>query len=166
MADIEQIFWSGKFIDLMANDRRLVAQLVKDGGAIVGSINQIITRLCRTQKLVLLREHATDRVVGVAALKKPSQEYRTGKFKIARVPITGFEVAPELGYIVVAKDMRGKQLSGGLVDAIAKDLREPVFATTDSNTMRNNLGRSGFTQVGQEWQGEKAMLALWTFTPR
>ncbi|WOJ88342.1 hypothetical protein RZS28_10875 [Methylocapsa polymorpha] len=166
MADIELYSWSGGFADLISEDRRSVAQLVKDGGAIVGSIEQVTNRLDRTQMLALLHDQATDRIVGVAVLKTPGQGYRADKFAIAGVPITGFEAAPELGYVVVAEDMRGRQLSGCLVDAIVKGLRVPVFATTDSSTMKNNLTGSGFTRVGQEWQGQKATLSLWTFTPR
>jgi predicted GNAT family N-acyltransferase len=154
MVNAELCFWSCGFTDLVADDRRSVAELVMDGGAIVGSIEQVSTRLNRTQTLVLLREQATDRVVGVAALKKPGQRYRANKFATAGVQITGFEATPELGYVVVAEDMRGKQLLGGLVDTIATSLREPVFATTDSDTMRNSLTRSGFIRVGREWQGQ------------
>jgi predicted GNAT family N-acyltransferase len=158
-------YWSGGFTDLLAKDQRSVAELVMDGGAIVGDIKKVSTRLNRTQTLVLLREQATDRIVGVAALKMPDQGYRTKKFATAGVPIIGFEAAPELGYVVVAKEMRGRQLSGDLVKKIAKGLSMPAFATTDSDTMKKNLTRSGFIRVGREWQGEKAMLSLWTFTP-
>jgi hypothetical protein len=41
----------------------------------------------------------------------------------------------------------------------------PTFATTDNNVMHNNLGRSGFTRVGGEWQGKKDMLSLWIIAP-
>jgi len=88
------------------------------------------------------------------------------KFALAGVPIAGFERAPELGYVVVAKDMRGRRLSGDLVDMISKEIREPSFATTDSSTMKKNLQRSGFIRAGQEWQGQKGALSLWTFSPR
>lgn len=36
------------------------------------------------------------------------------------------------------------------------------FATTTANTMRNNLQRSGFTRVGQDWKG---MPSLGTIIP-
>jgi hypothetical protein len=78
----------------------------------------------------------------VASLKSPDPGYRLKKFDDAGVAMTACEGAPELGYVVVAKDMRGKLLSGRLVDLIAKNSREPTFATTDSDTMKNNLLRS------------------------
>lgn len=101
----------------------------------------------------------------MAAWKQPAANYRRGNFTAAGAPIAGFEAALELGYVVVTPDMRGKQLSGGLVDTIVAQITEPTFATTDSPIMRSNLKRSGFTQVGNEWQGKKGMLSLWTITP-
>lgn len=165
MTDIELYSWLGEFAELKADDQRSIAQIVKDGGAIVGNIKQVINRLSRTQMLLLFRDQANDRIVGVVALKTPSQKYRANKFAAAGVPITGFKMALELGYVVVAEDMRGRRLSGDLVNAIKRCITEPVFATTDSNTMKNNLTRSGFTMAGKEWQGQKAMLSLWILTP-
>ena len=91
-------------------------------------------------------------------MKTPNQGYREEKFAAAGFPIIGYETAPELGYVVVAEEMKGRRLSGSLVDAIIKEIGEPAFATTDDNTMRNNLQRSGFTRAGREWRGRKGML--------
>lgn len=164
MAD-ETYPWSGKFTDLAAADQLTVAQLVVRGKAVIGTVDDLLTRLKRTRSVALLRQTAGDRIVAVAAWKQPAATYRRGNFTAAGAPIAGFEAAPELGYVVIAPDMRGKQLSGGLVDAIVAQITEPTFATTDSPTMRNNLERSGFTRVGDEWQGKKGMLSLWTITP-
>lgn len=166
MNENETYLWSGVFVDLSLDEQRSVARLVKDGGAIEGTVEDIFRRLKRTRKLALLRINATDRIVGVAALKTPMQTYREGTFAAAGFPIIGYEAALELGYVVIAEKMKGRRLSGSLVDAIVKEIREPTFATTDDNTMRNNLQRSGFTQVGQEWRGIKDTLSLWTIHPR
>lgn len=166
MLDNETYPWSGTFSDLGSDDQHSVTRLVHEGGAIEGTTVQISARLGRTRMIALLRLKATDRIVGVAALKVPTNGYRTDKFALAGVPIAGFERAPELGYVVVAKDIRGRRLSGDLVDMISKEIREPSFATTDSNTMKKNLQRSGFIRAGQEWQGQKGALSLWTFSPR
>jgi predicted GNAT family N-acyltransferase len=164
MAD-ETYPWSGNFNDLAAADQLAVAKLVVRGKAVVGTVDDLLGRLTRTRCVALLRETSSDRIVAVAAWKQPSKTYRRGNFTAAAVPIAGFENAPELGYVVIAPDMRGKQLSGGLVEAIVAQITEPTFATTDSPTMRNNLERSGFTRAGNEWQGKKGMLSLWTITP-
>lgn len=158
--------WSGAFGDLSPDDQLLVAQLVKEGGAIQGTVEEITQRLMRTRNLTLLRVKANNRIVGVAALKTPTRKYRADKFAAAGVPISSYEAALELGYVVVADDMRGGKLSGRLCDAIAKEICGPAFATTDSNTMKSNLRRSGFTRAGQEWQGRKGALSLWVITPR
>lgn len=165
MVDNETYLWSGIFGDLSLDDQRSVARLVEEGGAIEGTAEDIMLRLKRTRRLALLRVKATDRIVGSAALKTPNRAYRRDKFAAAGVPIIGYEDAPELGYVVIADDKKGKRLSGCLVDAIAQEIREPAFATTDDNTMRHNLERSGFTRVGQQWQGKKGALSLWTITP-
>ena len=157
--------WSGNFNDLASDDQRAVAELVVRGKAVVGTVDDLLARLRRTQSIALLREGGTNRIVAAAAWKQPAANYRRDNFTKAGAPIAGFETAPELGYVVISPDMRGKQLSGGLVTAIVEQITAPTFATTDNNTMRNNLERSGFTRVGDEWQGKKGLLSLWTITP-
>lgn len=157
--------WSGSFNDLTPDDQQAVAQLVVRGKAVSGTVDDLLARLKRTRCVAMLRNVGTDRIVAAAAWKHPVATYRHKNFAKAGVPITGFEAAPELGYVVIAPDMQGKQFSGGLVTTITEKITEPTFATTDSNTMRNNLERSGFIRVGGEWQGKKGMLSLWTFTP-
>lgn len=157
--------WSGNFNDLVPDDQRAVAQLVVAGGAVVGTVDDLLARLKRSRRVALLREKRTNRIVAAAAWKRPVAAYRRDNFIKADASIEGFETASELGYVVISPDMQGKQLSGGLVTAIVEQITEPTFATTDSNTMRRNLQRSGFTRVGSEWQGKKGMLSLWTIKP-
>lgn len=136
-----------------------------NGKAVSGTVDDLLARLQRTRRVALLREAGTDRIVAVAAWKRPGTAYRQSKFNAAAAPIAGFETAPEFGYVVRAADMQGKQLSGHLVDAIVEHITEPTFATTGSNTMRNHLERVGFKRVGGDWKGKYGMLSLWTFTP-
>ena len=164
MAD-ETFFWSGAFNDLDPADQLVVSQLVVNGRGVGGTVDDLLKRLKRTRCVALLRETATNRIVAAAAWKRPAASYRRNKFNAAGAPIFGFEAAPELGYVVIAPDMQGKRLSGELVDAIVQQITEPTFATTDSNTMRNNLKRAGFTRVGKDWLGDKGILSLWTITP-
>lgn len=164
MSKNETYLWLGRFDALKLDDQLSVAELVEAGGAIKGTVQIIGARLRRTRMLALSRAIDTDRIVGVAALKEPSEAYREGNFAAAGVPIIGYEAAPELGYVVIAEEMKGRRLSGCLVEAIVDEIHEPAFATTDSNTMRNNLQRSGFTRVGQEWPGLKGNLSLWTIS--
>ncbi len=158
--------WSGDFNDLNLDDQRAVAQLVVRGKAVDGTVDDLFARLKRTRCVALIREKDGDRIVAAAAWKRPATAYRRSKFKAASAPIAGFEAAPELGYVVRAADMQGRQLSGGLVDAIVQHITEPTFATTSSNTIRNHLERVGFKRVGRDFPGNNGMLSLWTITPR
>jgi predicted GNAT family N-acyltransferase len=157
--------WSGKFNDLNPNDQRAVAELVVLGRAVVGTVVDVLARLKRTHSITVLRESVTNRIVAVAALKQPVSNYRRDNFTKAGVPFAGFETSRELGYVVISPDMRGKRLSGDLVKAIVEQIASPTFATTDNKIMQNNLARSGFTRVGDEWQGKKGLLSLWIITP-
>lgn len=157
--------WSGDFNDLVPDDQRSVAELVVRGMAVIGTIDDLLGRLKRTRSVALFRDAGTDRIVAAAAWKQPAARYRRYTFTKAGASLAGFETAPELGYVVIARDMQGKHLSGGLVGAIVEQITEPTFATTDNNTMRNNLERSGFIRVGHDWQGKKGVLSLWTITP-
>ena len=157
--------WTGSFNDVTEEDQLAVARLVVNGKAVLGSVENLLVRLKRTRCVALLRKSGSNRIIGAAALKQPGTTYRREVFVKSGAAIAGYEAAPELGYVVIAADMQGKQLSGGLVSVIAGRITEPTFATTDSNTMRNNLERSSFTRVGGEWRGDKGMLSLWTTTP-
>jgi len=157
--------WVGRFSELASDDARAVAELVAAGGAIIGTAEEIAGRLKRARCIAILREDSTGRIVGIAALKRPQQAYRLNKFADAGVPIKGYEEALELGYVVVAEDMRGRRLSRRLVELVADEIGEPVFATTGSGTMKNNLERSGFAQVGREWRGNSGALSLWIYSP-
>lgn len=58
MPDDAALPWSGEFSQLDADDRRAVAELVKAGGAIIGTVAEIAFRLDRTRRLALLRRAA------------------------------------------------------------------------------------------------------------
>lgn len=162
MADDQSVSWTGRFTDLGREDQRAVAALVKEGGAIPDSIEQILPRLARSHRVELLREPGTNRIVGAGVLKDPSTNYRCNKFAEAGVTLDGYEDAPELGYIVVAKDRERQGLGERLVRAVADPLTKGCFATTDDPTMFKKLARAGFSRRGQEWQGARGKLSLWT----
>lgn len=103
------------------------------------------------------------KAVGAAALKTPLGSYRTKIFRSAGVPLTGYETAPEVGYVVVAKEMRGRGLATNLVDAIVSQIQIPTFATTDDDAMKHILATAGFKNVGLEWKGNRGKLTLWTY---
>lgn len=162
MADDQPYSWTGRFAELDRNDQRAVAKLVKEGGAIPDTIEQILPRLGRSHRVELLRERGTDRIVGAGVLKDPSANYRQNKFAEAGVAIEGYADAPELGYVVVESDREGQGLGERLVRAVADPLTQSCFATTDNPRMHGKLHRAGFSRQGREWQGARGKLSLWT----
>src|SRR3546814_3671498 len=95
---------------------------------------QIAERLGRARLIALLRSQGTDRIIGVASLKELARGYRVGRFADAGVPIAGFETAPELGYVVVAEDLRRKGHTERLVGPMPNEVAEAVYATTDNRS--------------------------------
>ena len=161
MAINQESPWIGKAGDLTPADLLSIARLVFDGRAVRGTVEQISARLENAHQLALFRDEGSGRIVAVAALKRPDPGYRRDTFDHAVVPIAGHEEAPELGYVVVAEDKRGRHLSSKLMDLILNDVDGPVFSTTDDETMKKNLRRAGFKQVGQAWKGNRGVLSLW-----
>lgn len=95
-----------------------------------------------------------DRLVAVAALKKPTNGYRVGVFQKAGVapPESG---ALELGWVFVLPDCRGRGLAGRVVaDTLVASEGAGVFATTrsDNHTMRKVLEGQNFVGIGQAYQ--------------
>jgi hypothetical protein len=68
---------------------------------------------------------------------------------------------PELGYVAIDSDHRGKNLSHRIVAGLIAKHTGPLFATTSSDRMKATLTKVGFVLKGHEWQGGKAPLSLW-----
>ena len=98
-------------------------------------------------------------IVGVGAIKRERREYA------ARVADkSGVEFPPEtleLGYVAVAPEHRGHHLSDCLIQALLKQHKARLFATTYSDYMKDSLIRADFRTGGKEWKGRKFMLSLW-----
>lgn len=154
--------WVGSFDRLSLSEQKTFSALVKEGGAIQGTPEQILSRLKRTTRVALLRSNESLEIAGVAALKSPTAHYRESKFVAAGVPLSGFEKAGELGYVVVDKGWRGQGLARQLVAALVSKLTVATFATTDSVAMQHILADAGFVRVGREWEGQRGILTLWT----
>jgi predicted GNAT family N-acyltransferase len=75
-------------------------------------------------------------------------------FERAAVPDRGREVELELGYVVVAEDFRGRNLSCDLVrHALTGYELTPLFATsrTDRMSMHRTLKRFNFDPIGHPY---------------
>ncbi len=63
--------------------------------------------------------------------------------------------------MAVDKDNRGPHLSSKIVDELLLKSDGQMFATTDSDRMKNSLMRTGFKKIGEEWTGKRGLLSLW-----
>jgi hypothetical protein len=100
-------------------------------------------------------------IVGVGAIKRPRPKYAHD------IAIdSGFAFSPdmpELGYVAVECDHRGRGLSHRLVAELLSKHAGPLFATTSSDSMKASLKRAGFAPKGHTWESKrtKAILSLW-----
>src|SRR3546814_17604395 len=98
-----------------------------------------------------LRSQSTDRIVGVAWLKNAVRGDHVGRLADAGVPIAGLETAPELGYVVVAEDLRRKGHSERLVGLMLNEVEEAVYATTDNEDRKKRRVKAGVAaEIGRE----------------
>ncbi|XOK15612.1 hypothetical protein ACI6PO_28095 (plasmid) [Agrobacterium tumefaciens] len=136
-------------------------ELIRGGGAIPGDPSKVEKRLLNAKALVYLRRSGT--IVGIAALKRPVESYRTRIGGSAGFPISETDYPYELGYVVVDASMQGQNLSPELVNAIvALAAGERLFATTSSAAMHKVLPRAGFVKSGQEYKNDNGeMLTLY-----
>lgn len=141
-------------------DIEAAARLIKTGGALPATVAKISERIKRSRTLGLCKAGAT--VVGVVSIKEPYPSYRKKVFNKAGVEMSSFSTAPELGYVTVHEDWRGRKLAQRLVGAALGDTSEACYATTDDASMKAILSKAGFCRQGAEWKGARGLLSLWT----
>lgn len=103
---------------------------------------------------------AGDRIVGVGAIKRRRPVYAR---QIAERSGVSFDPnTPELGYVAVEADHRGRRLSELIVRELLANHPGPLFATTSSERMRSTLARVGFVERGHSWPSRNGeQLSLW-----
>jgi GNAT superfamily N-acetyltransferase len=144
----------------------IFCRLVRKGGAVESQ--GLEGRVKEAKALVFLR--VDGQVVGVAALKKPSEQYRAGVFQKAGVPNSASTFHLELGYVFVCPDHQGKRYSLVLsAAAMSQSERKPTFATTrlDNVAMQRTLEHLAFRRLGDSWnsdKGQKPRLVLYVTT--
>jgi GNAT superfamily N-acetyltransferase len=109
------------------------------------------------QAAVLTFAFHGDRLVAVAALKRPTDSYRVGVFRKAgeALPELG---ALELGWIFVLPDCRGRGLAGRVLAAtLDASGGAGVFATTrsDNGPMQKVLEGRRFVRLGQGYKSTR-----------
>lgn len=130
--------------------------MVKKGEAV--DPQSAARELARASLLAVVRKGR--QVVGVGAIKRPRPGYATEK--IAKPSGHAFPAdTPELGYVAVDPEHRGKHLSPKIVAALLAEHQGPLFATTDCERMKTVLSKAGFLHKGDEWMGKRGQLSLW-----
>jgi len=107
------------------------------------------------------------RLVGVAALKTPNENYKNRVFVKAGVEHLSGQFQTELGWAVTREAFRGRGIGSRLIEILLnQEQNARIFATTASENipMQRILTRFGFTKTGHPY-GEQApespTLQLW-----
>lgn len=104
-----------------------------------------------------------NQLVGIAALKRPSDKYKQDVFKKAGIPEQAKDYELEIGWAFTEKEHRGRGVSGNLIRGLL-EISEPhnIFATTRTNNkaMDRILLKHGFTQCGKPYLGRDCTYQL------
>lgn len=137
--------------------------LVKSGGA----VDEIYVRkgVVRPGAQLTFAEDA-GQTVGVAALKVPSHEYRSGLQSAMKAyySLPDSDYPYELGYVSVSHGHLGKGIAKALVAEVMRLADgNGIFATTSNQVMKVSvLPSSGFQSVGKTWANTSGgVLGLW-----
>lgn len=141
--------------DVTKHDEDIFVELVRSGGA----VDEYFVRqgVNRPGAKIVFAE-SDGQAIGVAALKIPSDHYRSGlgSGDKAGHPLS-HEVYPyELGYVSVSPDHGKRGIGKKLVD-IVLELAEGkgIFATTSHPAMKDGiLQKVEFFQVGNVWKND------------
>lgn len=104
------------------------------------------------QAVALVTIHEGETLIGTAALKRPSADYRKRTFKKAGQEEAEAAHPLELGWVHVHQDHERKGHGLRLVEAVleaAKD--EGVYATTKNDAMRRMLPKASFAKGGSDY---------------
>lgn len=136
----------------------MVALLAAGGEIEVDGLEQRL----KSAELVVLRSSG-DRLIAMAAIKRPTLYYRNGVFRKAGLPPPSKSIDWELGYVVVDEEFRGNGLGPALVAVTAGQLAAPLYSTSRSRTVQAALLALGFTQAGEPYttDPEKKPLRLY-----
>jgi len=140
--------------DLSQSEFGTCVTLVRDGGALEVDCE---ARLRRAAHLAIARR--ADAIVAVGAIKEVRPDY--AKKVSGRSKMEFPSETPELGYVAVDKDHRGRHLSDRIVAQLLSATAGSVFATTDDQFMKRALKKAGFAERGQSWDRQRGALSLW-----
>lgn len=130
-----------------------IIRVVVAGGAV--KEHDVRKRIVRKGvKLAIARCDA--QIVGVAALKKPDEDYLGKVIGRAEAPIVSDGYPHELGYVSVSEAFKGNGIGPKLCTMMMEKAGNAgVFATTSAEKMYiTMLPQLGFKIVGNTWEGK------------
>lgn len=149
----------GEFDDHEIDD--LVA-LVIAGGEV--SNRGLISRVMKAHCLAFMRRN--DRLIGIAALKRPELSYRPRVAKGAGIAIPREPFEFELGWVFIVPNERGKKLSFPLCESLVRAADNAgIFATSRASNvgMHATMQKLGFSRIGSEWASKQVSENLQLF---
>jgi hypothetical protein len=126
------------------------AKLIAEGGEVADGVEQ---RLRTAEALGLV--HYEKEVVGVAALKKPTPNYRKSVFEKAMASLAPSDFPWELGWIFLKQEHRSKGQMRPLLETLLNAAGTTgVFATTrtSNHKMQRILAHQKFVRHGDSYQ--------------
>jgi RimJ/RimL family protein N-acetyltransferase len=132
---------------------------VMDGGEV--SPNGLRDRICQAKCLAFLVDDA--KLLGVAGLKQPTQNYRASIAKASDVLLPELSFSFELGWIYIAEAARGRGLSLSLCRSLVNFAGgKGIFATSkvENIAMHKTLAKLGFHSSGRHYESRRGGYAL------
>lgn len=108
---------------------------------------------------------SNDKIVGVASIKNPTDNYRTSVFTKAKVPHLADKYDLEIGYAVTLEQHRGNGISPKLINSLINHCSlNSFYATTKNDSMRKILDKLSFEKAGSDYENDnKEILSLYIF---
>lgn len=152
--------------DMREADRAAFIDFVKEAGEVdpktlPGLVDQAVA---------LVTIHEGETLIGTAALKRPSADYRKRTFRKAGQEDAEASHPLELGWVHVHQVHERKGHGLRLVEAALEAAKgEGVYATTKNDAMRRMLPKASFVKAGDDYPSTRKpeeMLALYTRTAK
>lgn len=110
-----------------------------------------ITGIKRAELLAF--HYEKDILAGIAAIKRPTNNYRNSVFSKAKTDEQATKYSLELGYAVTLEAYRGRGICSNLVKELMKVCSEHVYSTTKDDGMQTTLEHNGFEKTGKPYKG-------------
>jgi RimJ/RimL family protein N-acetyltransferase len=109
---------------------------------------------------LIVTAHSKGKLVGTAAIKVPTDEYRRKLSERAQFDLSNFFY--EFGYAVVQAKFRGQHIATKMLVARLDDVSSGVYTTVHANNaaVLHLALKHGFARVGSKWRGREEEICL------